>query len=122
MAHNLRPGRLVLGLPGRRWLAHMLLGTPEREVGELQDFVHRHADGRTAAAVHLVTELVERHSVVTQHAGPPRDQTYHLIAPAPGGTRLELASRWPARASKSGGKNTAADVAGRLQMMQHRGV
>jgi hypothetical protein len=95
-------------------------GTPERAVGEMQYHVSRHADGRATAAVHLVTEYVEGHSAVVQHVGPPHHQTYYLVAPAPGGARLELACRWPARASKRGAENTAADVASRLQLTVNR--
>jgi hypothetical protein len=92
-------------------------GTPQREVGEMQYFVRGHARDRFTAAVHLVTELAEERSAVTRHIGPPHDETHHLFTPVPGGTRLELACRWSAHGSTTGGKNTAASMAKNLQEM-----
>jgi hypothetical protein len=76
-------------------------GTPEREIGEMQYGLERRPGGRLIAAIHVVRELTEQHRAVTQRVGPPHEEVQHLLTPVPGGTRLELTCRWPARAFKS---------------------
>jgi hypothetical protein len=71
-------------------------GTPQRQAGEMQYRICRHADGRLTADVHVVSEFAYRQSALTQRVGPPRTQVLHLFAPAAGGTRLTLTLRWPA--------------------------
>ena len=70
-------------------------GTPEREVGEMQYSIRRWADGRLTAAVYVVSDLAYQQSALIKHVGPPYAQTHHLFTPTAGGTRLEMACRWP---------------------------
>lgn len=82
------------------WSGHVP-GTPVREVGEMQYFVRRLPGGRLRASVCTVTELAYGHRAVTR-CMCGRHETVHVITPVPGGTRLELTERWPARAMPGG--------------------
>lgn len=100
------------------WSGHVP-GTPAREVGEMQYFVHRHPGGRFTASVSMVTELADVHRAVIRHIGQPAESVY-VIIPAPGGTRLELTDRWLARAVR-GGIN-ARDVMETVRAKQRQSV
>jgi hypothetical protein len=67
----------------------------------MQYFVHRHPGGRFTVNVHTATELADGHRVVNRHIGRPHYEAVNIITPVPGGTRLELTARWPARAARS---------------------
>jgi hypothetical protein len=71
-------------------------GTPTRKAGEMQYFVNRHPGGRFTASVLMVTELADGHRAVTRQLGRPLE-IVHIVTPVPGGTRLELTYRLPAR-------------------------
>lgn len=79
------------------WAGHVP-GTPLREVGEMQYFVSCAPGGRFTASVIMVTELADGHRAVTRLFGAPHE-TVHVITPVSGGTRLELAARFSARAT-----------------------
>lgn len=106
--------------PGNVADAGHVPGTPEREVGEMQYTVRRHPGDRLTAAVHVVRELTQQRSALTQHIGPPHDETLHLVTPVRGGTQLELTCRWPARAFRAAGRNAMATVEKNLQAMAER--
>lgn len=66
-------------------------------------------------------------SAVIQNVRQPHDEVFHLLTPAPGGNRLELALRLPKQVYKSIGKNALARAAEHLQAMAdgykaHRGT
>ena len=82
------------------WAGHVP-GTPLREAGEMQYFVRRHSGGRFTADVNIVTELADGHRMVARHFGTPFEGVTG-VAPVPGGTRLELTARLPARALRRG--------------------
>jgi hypothetical protein len=91
------------------WGGHVP-GTPKWEAGEMQYFVYRHPGGRFTAFVCMVTELADGHRAVTRSIGKkPLELEYvHVITPVPGGTRLELTARWPARSVR--GRVNAREV------------
>ena len=91
-------------------------GTPEREAGEMRYTVRRHPADRFSADVRVVHELTKEQRAVTQSLRPPHDETVHVVRPAEGGTRLELACRRAGQAYSSSGK-TQADVAEHLRDM-----
>jgi len=68
-------------------------GTPERQLGAMTYFLHRHADGRIAAGVYVVREFADRQSALLSYVGPPHAETTYLLAPTEEGTRLELTIR-----------------------------
>jgi hypothetical protein len=55
----------------------------------------RDADGRLMGSASIVRELAEGRSVLTQRLEPPHFEVRYVVAPAPGGTRLELTMCWP---------------------------
>jgi carbon monoxide dehydrogenase subunit G len=68
-------------------------GTPERQLGAMSYTLHRHADGRIAATVHIVRELADRRRALMEHVGRPHAEMTYLLAPTEDGTRLELTIR-----------------------------
>jgi hypothetical protein len=90
-------------------------GTPQGTTGEIQYWVLRHPDERFTVVVSVVTELVEGAREATQRFAPPHRQFTFSLARVPDGTRLDLASRQPARPEKAGGKDQAAQAAAQLQ-------
>ncbi len=92
------------------WAGHVP-GTPLRQAGEMQYFVNRHPGGRFTASVDRVTELADGHRMVIRHIGKPFEGVT-VVAPAPGGTRLELTARWPgacrARPERAGSAGSGA--------------
>ena len=78
------------------WSGHVP-GTPLRDAGEMQYLVRRHPGERFTASVYMVTELADGRRAVIRHIGQQHEHVY-VIAPVPGGTRLELTARWPTRA------------------------
>lgn len=90
-------------------------GTPQREVGEMQYTVQRNPDDRFLLAVYVVRDLEAGRSAVTQHLGPPYDETFHVLTPVPGGTRLELTHRLSERAARTYGKKVVATLGESLQ-------
>jgi hypothetical protein len=98
--------------PGHIAYAGHIPGTPEREAGEMQFAVRRHPGDRFTANVRVVQELTGQHQVVYQDLGPPYDEIVHVVTPAEGGTRLELACRWSASADRGGAYRGSADRSG----------
>lgn len=85
--------------PGRYAWEGRVPGTPRQESGEMRCTVGRHPAGRFTACVEVVTELTDERREVTRQVGGPGCEGVSSIAPVPGGTRLELTLRWPARAA-----------------------
>lgn len=83
------------GQPYTEICAGRVPGTPERQPGEMTYVIVRHADDRLIAAVSMVRELDDGHSVLTQRLEPPHLEARYRVGPAPGGTRLELTLCWP---------------------------
>jgi Polyketide cyclase / dehydrase and lipid transport len=75
--------------------AGLVPGTPKRQAGEMRYVIVRHADGQLIASASMVRELAEGRSLVTQRLEPPHYEVRYRVAPAPGGTRLELTMCWP---------------------------
>jgi uncharacterized protein YndB with AHSA1/START domain len=75
-------------------------GTPERQVGEMQYEITRHADGKLWPFVSVVTELVPGHSSLAQSTGLWRVEMYQLLTPVAEGTQVELGLHLPARGLK----------------------
>jgi hypothetical protein len=94
------PGVSPESEPGRRAWQGRVPGTPRQGTGEMRCVVHRHPGGRFTAYVEVVTELADERREVTRQVGPPGYEGVCSIAPVPGGTRLELTVRWPARAAR----------------------
>jgi hypothetical protein len=80
--------------PERVVWAGTVPGTPQRALGEMQCTLRRPPDGRLRASVVVVRELTEGRRALTQTIGSPAAQVLHLLTPVPGGTRLDLTSRW----------------------------
>jgi hypothetical protein len=99
------------------WVVHAgyVPGTPQGTTGEIQYRVLRHPDERFTVDVDVVTELVEGAREATQRFAPPHRQFSFSLARVPDGTRLDLASRYPALSEKAGGKDQAAQMAAQLQ-------
>jgi hypothetical protein len=90
-------------------------GTPEREVGEMQYSIRRWPDGRLTAAVYVVSDLAYQQSALIKRVGPPYAQTHRLLAPTPGGTRLEMAWRWPEAELKDRRQDVRSVISEHLQ-------
>jgi len=70
-------------------------GTPSQQVGEMQYFIHRHADGLLHALLAIVDDLDKGRTALVHHT-PTREgyfDTYHQVEPDGQGTRLTLANR-----------------------------
>jgi uncharacterized protein YndB with AHSA1/START domain len=87
--------------PGKIAATGYVPGTPAGQSGEMQYSVFTHPDGRFTASVHLVTDLHDGYSAISQHIGPPLHEDVWRLTPADGGTRMETAGRWRLRADAS---------------------
>jgi len=65
---------------------------------------------RLHATVSVVRELLPERSVTLRRVGPPGEESSYRLASATGGTRLELAVRWPVKAWREGMPQTLTDV------------
>jgi hypothetical protein len=73
-------------------------GTPSRQVGEIQYFVHQPPGHPPDVHLLVVHELADGHRALVQSINGPENETLHLVEPEAGGTRLTLTSRYPGRA------------------------
>lgn len=99
------------------WSGHVP-GTPLWEAGEMQYSVLRHPGGRFTASVLVVTEPADGHRAVTRGIGQSHKEYVWVITPAPGGTRLELTARWPARVMR--GRTDAREMPERIRAQLRR--
>jgi hypothetical protein len=90
-------------------------GTPQQQTGEMPYVIVAHADGRLIASVSMVRELAEGRSVLAQRLEPPHYEVQYRVAPAPGGTRLELTMCWPDAPVTDKGEQLRSRLAHALQ-------
>jgi Polyketide cyclase / dehydrase and lipid transport len=90
-------------------------GTPERQAGEMQYSIRRHADGRLTARALQVRELAHRRSALVQDTCTTWWEGHHQVTPVDGGIRLELTTRWPATAPRATGRQLHSRLAENVQ-------
>lgn len=76
-------------------------GSPDG-LGAMRYAIFPGSGGRLHGRVTVIRELLPERSITLRRVGPPGEETSYHLAPAPGGTRLELALRWPAKAWQEG--------------------
>lgn len=86
-------------------------GSPDG-LGAMRYAIIRGSEGQLHAAVSAVREVRPERSVTVRRVGPPGEESSYHLTPASGGTRLELATRWPAKAWHEG---LAQNLTGVLQ-------
>lgn len=84
-------------------------GSPDG-LGAMRYAIFSDSGGRLRATVSVVRELLPERSVTLRRVGPPGEESSYRLAPASGGTRLELALRWPAKAWQEGLPQRLTDV------------
>ena len=84
-------------------------GSPDG-LGAMRYAIFPGSEGCLRGTVSAVRELLPERSVTLRRVGPPGEEGSYRLAPASGGTRLELTLRWPAKAWQEGLPQKLTDV------------
>jgi hypothetical protein len=84
-------------------------GSPDG-LGAMRYAIIPGSGGQLHTMVSVVRELLPERSVTLRRVGPPGEESSYHLTPASGGTRLELAARWPAKAWQEGLPQQLTDV------------
>lgn len=93
------PESLLQADPQRALGGGRVPGTPSGQPGDMRYYIHGDpaGDGRITGSVYVLAAAEEQRSALAVQLSAPHFEVLHTLAPDPGGTRLELAYRWPAR-------------------------
>ena len=111
------PASLRHADPQRVLCAGHVPGTPGRQPGEMQYYVHGHpaGDGRMTASVYVLTAAEDQRSALSVQLSAPHFEVLRTLTPADGGTILELTYRWPARTPRKSREALGRLMAGEVR-------
>jgi len=111
------PASLRHADPQRVLYGGQVPGTPSRQPGDMQYYVHGHpaGDGRMTASVYVLTAVEGQRSALIVQLSAPHFEVLRTVTPDPGGTRLELTYRWPARTPRKSREALGRLMAGEVR-------